>query len=103
MNYSEAYNTSGPKVADTLVTTGQGILHSITITQNDAAPTAGTIDIYDGISAATPATKIFSWTFTTAVFLPFNVVMDCVYTRGLYIDFTTTADVNVSLNWRADK
>lgn len=85
--------------ADTLVKTGSGVLHCVTIAQNDAAPTAGTIDILDNTSAgSTP--KIFSWTLTTAVFYPFTIFFDCAFATGLYVDFTTTADVNVTVSYR---
>jgi hypothetical protein len=84
-------------VADTLVKTGKGTLHSLSISQNDAAPTAGTIDIYDNTSAA--GTKIFSWTLTTAVFIPTNLILDIEFQTGLYVDFTTTEDVNLRLSY----
>ena len=88
------YISSGSVTGDTLVCTGAGILHTVTISPNDAAPTAGTIDVRDGVAAA-GGTLLFSWTLTTAVFTPFTLVFDVPFTTGLYLDFTTTADVNV--------
>lgn len=92
------YTSSGVLTADTLVKTGAGLVHTITIAQNDAAPTAGTIDVYDNTSAT--GTKIFTWTLTTAVFTPFSVVPDVSVSTGIYVDFTTTADVAVFVSYR---
>lgn len=89
--------SSGVKKSDTLVRTGPGYLHTVTIAQDDAAPSAGTIDIYDGTDAN--GVKIFSWTLTTAVFIPFTVILDVNFSTGLYMDFTTTADVNVMASY----
>lgn len=83
---------------DTLVKTGAGVLHSIAFAQGDAAPTAGSIDVYDGVDAT--GTKIFSETFTTTEFPAYSVLLDFEFTTGLFVDFTTTADVNVTVGYR---
>lgn len=83
--------------SDSLVKTGAGVLHSLTFSQDDAAPTAGTIDVYDNTTGS--GTKIFSWTLTTAVFNPVTVILDARFETGLYIDFTTTADVGVTASY----
>jgi Tfp pilus assembly protein PilW len=82
----------------TQVKSGSGVLHSLTFSQNDAAPTAGTIDVYDSLDAT--GRKIFSWTLTTAVFNPSTVILDVEFGVGLYVNFTTTADVNVLVAFR---
>jgi len=92
------YISSGSLVADGLVCTGSGILHTVTISQNDAAPTAGTIDVRDGVAAA-GGTLLWSWTLTTAVFIPFTLTFDIPFSTGLYVDFTTTGDVNVVVTY----
>ncbi len=84
--------------ADTLVKTGAGFLHTITVAQTDAAPTAGTIIIYD--NTAESGTIIQTINFTTAVFQPFSLHYDGTFSTGLYVGFTTTNDVNVTLSWR---
>lgn len=84
--------------SDTAVKSAAGFLHSVTFSCNDAAPTAGTIDIYDNTAGS--GTKIFSWTLTTAVFNPTTIILDVSFATGLYIDFTTTADVNVVCSYR---
>ena len=78
--------------ADTLVKTGSGVLHSLTFTETDAAPTAGSIIVYDQTTEAVPV--IYSETFTTTGFRGYTVVLDAVFKTGLYVGFTTTADVN---------
>jgi hypothetical protein len=83
------------KAADALLKTGQGFLHTITFMQGDAAPTAGTIVVYD--NTAESGTELVNWTLTTAVFYPTTVTLDAKFSTGLYIGFTTTADVNVTV------
>jgi hypothetical protein len=93
------YTSSGVKVADALIKSGAGFVHSITISQADAAPTAGTIQIRDA-TAAGAGTVLFEWNLTTAVFNPFTIILDVAFSTGLYFDFTTTADVNVVGSYR---
>lgn len=84
--------------ADTLVKSGAGVLHSVTFTCNDAAPTAGSVIIYDNTSET--GTQILNHTFTTTPFAPTSVVLDAAFAAGLYVGFTTTADVNVTVTYR---
>lgn len=84
--------------ADTLVTTGSGFLHTLTFAQTDAAPTAGTIIVYD--NTAESGTILFSETFDTTVFRAYSVLLDVTFTIGLYVGFTTTADVGVTVSYR---
>lgn len=84
--------------SDTAVKSGAGFLHTVTFAQIDAAPTAGTIIIYD--NTAESGTIIFSSTWTTAVFYPTTVTIDAAFSTGLYVGFTTTADIGVTLSYR---
>lgn len=84
--------------ADAQIKAGAGFLHTVTFSCNDAAPTAGSIIIYDSLTET--GTQIFNHTFTTTPFVPFTLIFDCVFATGLYIGFTTTADVNVSVSYR---
>jgi hypothetical protein len=84
--------------ADTLVKTGAGFIHTITCSQNDAAPTAGSIIAYD--NTAESGTQIFNNTLTTAVFNPWTVTVDSSFSTGLYVGYTTTADVNCTVRYR---
>lgn len=83
--------------ADDLVKTGVGVLHTLTFAQIDAAPTAGTIIVYD--NTAESGQIIFSSTWTTAIFYPTTVLLDVAFSVGLYIGFTTTADIGVSVSY----
>lgn len=84
--------------ADTLVKSSAGFLHTLTFAQTDAAPTAGTIIIYD--NTAESGTILQTVNFTTTVFNPFTLTYDGSFATGLYIGFTTTADVNVTVSYR---
>ncbi len=84
--------------SDTQVKSGAGVLHSLTFTCNDAAPTAGSIIVFDSLTET--GTEIFNHTFTTTPFVPTTVVLDVSFNTGLYVGFTTTADVNVTVSYR---
>lgn len=84
--------------ADVQVKSGAGFLHTITISADDAAPTAGTIILYDSLTET--GTEIFNHTFTTTAFLPFTLTYDLAFSTGLYLGFTTTADVNVTVTFK---
>lgn len=84
--------------ADTQIKSSAGYLHTLTFSQSDAAPTAGTITVYDSLTEAGVA--IFTHTFTTAVFQPYTLTFDVEFATGLYIGFATTADVSVTVAYR---
>jgi len=88
------YSYSAVATADVQVKASAGYLHSVTISCNDAAPTAGSIIIYD--NTAESGTQVFNHTFTTTPFVPFTVILDYTMATGIYIGFTTVNDVNVS-------
>ena len=84
--------------ADAAVKSTPGLVHSVTFTQNDAAPTAGSLILYD--NTAESGTQILNHTFTTTTFNPTTVLLDGLFGTGLYAGFTTTADVNVTICYR---
>ncbi len=92
------YTPSYKVTADTLVKTGAGLLHTIVISCNDAAPTAGSIIIYD--NTAESGSELFNHTFTTTPFPPLSLTLDVAVVNGIYVGFTTTTDVNVFLSYR---
>lgn len=83
---------------DTLIKSGSGLLYAVIFQCNDSAPTAGNIDIYDNTTNS--GTKLLSTAITTTFFMPDPVPVNGTFSTGLYIDFTTTADVNVTLIYR---
>jgi hypothetical protein len=84
--------------ADTAVKSAPGFLHALTFAQTDAAPTAGSIIVYD--NTAESGNIIYSETFTTDVFRGYTVILDVAFSVGLYVGFTTTADVGVTVSYR---
>lgn len=84
--------------ADLQIKAGAGLIHTLTFSCNDAAPTAGSIIVYDSLTET--GTQIFNHTFTTTPFTPFSVILDGIFSTGLFIGFTTTADVNVTVSYR---
>lgn len=94
----QRFASSGSKTSDALVKSGAGFLHTLTFSCNDAAPTAGSIIVYD--NTAESGTILYSETFTTTAFRGYTVVLDVEFSTGLYIGFTTTADVNCVASYR---
>lgn len=95
--FNEAYKVQ-KVTADTLIKTGTGVIHTLTFTCDDAAPTAGSVKVFDNTSAT--GTEVYEETFTTTAFRGYTVTLDCAVTNGIYVDFTTTADVNCIVTYR---
>ena len=94
-----AYNNIQNVTADTLVKTGAGTIKTISFSCNDAAPTAGSIIIYD--NTAESGKILYSETFTTTVFRGYTIHLDALFTTGIYVGFTTTADINCVVTWES--
>lgn len=92
------YTPSYKITSDLQVKAGAGFIHTVTFTCNDAAPTAGSIIIYDSLTET--GSELFNHTFTTTPFAPFTVTLDNSFATGLFVGFTTTADVNVFISYR---
>lgn len=84
--------------ADTQVKGAPGFVHTLTFACSDAAPTAGSIIVYDSLTET--GTILYSETFDTTAFRGFTVILDCEFTVGLYVGFTTTADVGCTVSYR---
>ncbi len=98
MKVEERFSYSAVAVVDTQIKASAGFLHSVTISCNDAAPTAGSIIIYD--NTAESGTIVFNHTFTTTPFVPFTIILDISMLTGIYVGMTTTGDVNFSCSFR---
>jgi hypothetical protein len=94
----ERYAYSGVKTSDAVIKTGPGLLHALTC-GSDAAATAGTLDIRDA-TAAGGGTIIATLTFVAAYFPPVTLIFDTLFSSGLVLDFTTTADVSCTASYR---
>ena len=95
--FNEAYKIT-KLTADGLVKTGAGVIHTITFTCDDAAPTAGSVKVFDNTTNS--GTEVYEETFTTTAFRGYTVTLDCAVSTGIYVDFTTTADVNCIVTYR---
>ena len=85
--------------ADQLYKSGPGYVRSITC-YSDATATAGTIALRDNTAAG--AGNIL-WSFdvlAVAYNTPFTVDLQTPFSIGLYLDFTTTADVKCMVRFR---
>lgn len=84
--------------ADAQIKAGAGFLHTVTIMPTDTAATAGTIVLYD--NTAESGTLLGTIYINAAGFIPFTLTFDCNFATGLYVGFTTTNDVNVTVSYR---
>ena len=84
--------------ADAQVKATAGFLHAVTFMCTDAAPTAGSIIVYD--SAAESGTVVCNLQVSTVFFNPFTLIFDRVMGTGIYVGFTTTADVACQVEYR---
>jgi hypothetical protein len=91
------YNTISV-AADKLVCTGPGVLHTIVQAQADAMPTAGSVIVYDNTTNAGRILYRVYW--PAAAFSPTSVILDIAFEKGIYVDFTTTGDVNLILTYK---
>jgi hypothetical protein len=85
--------------ADQLYKSGPGYVRSITC-YSDATATAGTIALRDNTAAG--AGNIL-WSFdvlAVAYNTPFTVDLQTPFSVGLYLDFTTTADMKCMVRFR---
>ena len=101
----ERYSTmpaggSTPKIAaDQLYKTGAGLVRSLTCF-SDAAATAGTIAVLDSVAAGA-GTKIYEFDVLAVAYnTPWTVELNVAFSVGLYLDFTTTADMQCTLRYR---
>jgi len=83
---------------DTQIKAGAGYVHTITFTPLDVAATEGTIILYDKLTEAAPIA--FSLYIPAAFFAPVTVTLDINMSTGIYLGFTTTADVGVTISYR---
>lgn len=80
---------------DSLVKTGGGKLHTISIAPTTATPTAGLVSVYDSTTEAN--TVIYSeWVFATAP--GHTITLDCDVSAGIYVGYDgTLANVSVTV------
>lgn len=84
---------------DQLYKTGAGLLESITC-NSDATATAGTIAVLDNTAAGAGNVLYQLNVEAVAYTTPFTVPLHTPFSIGLYLDFTTTADMFCTLVYR---
>lgn len=99
MRVEHQYSRGLAAGADTSIKTGAGYLHNIVCAGSDAAATAGLIEVRDAVAAGA-GTVILPVPIAAELLLPQPVLMDVPFTTGLYVDFTTTADVTCTVSYR---
>jgi hypothetical protein len=66
---------------------------------NDGTPTAGTIILYDGLTAT--GAELHRFEVTASYFLPWSIPIQATAANGLFADFGTgQADVNCWASYR---
>lgn len=83
---------------DTLIKSSAGYIDHLTC-YSDATATAGTIDIRDN-TAAGAGDILFSLAVLAQNYAPFTIWLNTPFVVGLYVDFTTTADMVCSVVYR---
>lgn len=95
----ERFSYAGNKTADVQIKAGTGFVHQMVCVGTDATATAGTIILYDNV--AETGTVIFSWAVAAvAITSPVVIPLDVSFTNGLYLGFTTTADVTCTVSFQ---
>jgi hypothetical protein len=98
LKVEQHFSYSGNKTSDTQVKATAGFVHNLICVGTDAAATAGSIILYD--SAAESGTVIFSWVIAAAAMpTPIVIPLDVVALTGIYLGFTTTADVSCTVSY----
>lgn len=93
------YTTSAVVTADTAVKATPGYVKYLSCIGSDAAATAGTIRLYD--NTAESGTLVVDWdiqalAYSTPVIFP----VERDFTVGIYLGYTTTADVKCYVTYR---
>jgi len=93
------YTYCADKTADAACKASAGFVHTISCAGTDAAATAGDVALRDATSAGT-GTIVKQIGFAAAFQQPFTLIIDSAFSTGIYLDFTTTADVACAVSYR---
>ncbi len=98
---AQRFTTYGSNGGVNVIKTGPGFLKEITISQMDAAPTAGEITIYDDTVIYGSTNILFKHSQTTAVFMPVTVFINAPFNNGLSLGFLAALkDVSVLVKYK---
>lgn len=95
----ERFSYCADKAADAACKSSAGFVHNISCAGTDAAATAGDVALRDATSAGT-GTIVKQIAFAAAFQQPFTLTIDSEFATGIYLDFTTTADVACAVSYR---
>ena len=85
--------------ADLVVQAAPGFVHTFTCWPEDAAATAGSVELRDA-TAAGGGTVVYREEFAAALYPGKTITLDAIFATGIVIDFTTTADVMCTVTYR---
>lgn len=85
--------------ADLVVKAAPGFVHTFTCWPEDAAATAGSVELRDA-TAAGGGTVVYREEFAAALYPGKTITLDAIFATGIVIDFTTTADVMCTVTYR---
>jgi hypothetical protein len=94
----EQFSRSAKLAADAQIKAGAGYVELITCASADAAATAGTIVLYDSLTET--GTELFRLEVIAAYLAPVTTPIHAPAMTGIFLGFTTTADVNCWVNYR---
>ena len=93
------FTPSGNITSDTQIKASAGYVHNLVCIGTDATATAGTIILYN--NTAESGTVIVSWAVQASAYLqPVVFPLDVVMSTGIYLGFTTTADITCTVSYR---
>lgn len=93
------FTHSAVVTADTQIKASAGYVHNLVCIGADVAATAGTVILYD--NTAESGTVVVSWDVQALNYSnPVRFPVDAVMTTGIYLGFTTTADVKCYVSYR---
>lgn len=95
----QRFSYCADKTADASCKASAGFVHTISCAGTDAAATAGSVALLDSTSAGA-GTTVKTIGFAAAYLQPFTLTIDATFSTGIYLDFTTTADVGCSVSYR---
>ena len=85
-------------VADTLIRTGQGVLHSIVL---NGLTTAGDATVYDNTAGSGTVIAVLHLDTTTSVSVqPITLLYDIECKTGLYIEFDDTLAADLTITYK---
>lgn len=78
---------------------GPGFVHSISFSQTGSTtPTAGVLTVYDSLAAS--GTIKFQQYFAASVLLPLSIILDEVFTTGIFVSYVTVAGISTNVSYR---